>query len=404
MDHQYTDDLSIYGYAQSTVGDAGTMPNNNRVGVGGRVQLSDTFALSGEVSDGSTGMGARLLAEYDRDGNNTAYFGYALDPDRSTAQANFGEDYGTFVVGARRQVNAQTKVFGESNYDLFGNRTALTNIYGVQYSPSSLLTYTGTIETGRVVDETNGDFDRNALSFGVVYKDAERLSARARLEYRNERGVDGATNRDSDTWLVAADARYKIDEKQHFLVEFDALYTDTSLTNLPDAEYVEATVGYSYRPVESDALNVLASYTYLYDMAGQTINGTTETGPRQRAHFLNLNANYDLSTEWTLGAKIGGRISEQAAIGEDFVGNDALLGALNVRYHVTHNWDVLVEGRALHAEDIGTTEYSALAAVYRHVGDNFKVGVGYNTGQFSDDLRDVTYDDKGVFINFVAKF
>ena len=404
VDHQYTDDLSVYGYAQSTIGDAGTRPDNNRVGLGGRVQMSDTFAISGEISDGTTGMGARVLAEYDRDGNNTAYFGYALDPDRSTAQSSFGDDYGTFVVGARRQVNAQTKVFGESNYDLFGNRTALTNVYGVQYSPSSLLTYTGTVETGRINDETNGDFDRNALSFGVVYKDADQLSARARLEYRNERGVDGANNRDSDTWLLGASARYEIDEKQYLLAEFDALYTETSLTGLPDTEYVEATIGYAYRPAQSDALNVLASYTYLYDMAGQTVNGTSETGPRQRAHIFNVNANYDLSTEWTLGAKIGGRISEQAAVGEAFVGNDAVLGALNVRYHVVHNWDLLVEGRALHAEDIGTTEYSALAAVYRHVGDNFKVGVGYNTGRFSDDLRDVTYDDKGVFINFVAKF
>ncbi|KJZ19541.1 TonB-dependent receptor [Loktanella sp. S4079] len=404
VDHQYSDTLAVYGYAQGTVGDTDGLEENNRIGVGGRVQLSDSFAVSGEISGGTSGAGARVLAEYDRDGNNTAYFGYTLDPDRNTSQTGFGQDYGSFVAGARRQVNERTKVFGETNYDLFGNRTALTNIYGVQYNPTSLLTYTATVETGRINDDTNGDFDRNAVSFGVVYKDADRLSARGRLEYRNERGVDGASNRDSDTWLIAADARHQIDEKQYLLAEFDALYTETSLTGLPDTEYVEGTLGYAYRPAQSDPLNVLASYTYLYDMAGQTVNGTAQEGPRQRAHIINVNANYDLNPEWTLGAKVGARWSEQADVGEDFVSNDAVLAALNVRYHVVHNWDILVEGRALHAEDIGTTEYSALGAVYRHVGENFKVGVGYNTGRFSDDLRDVTYDDKGVFINLVAKF
>jgi hypothetical protein len=42
--------------------------------------------------------------------------------------------------------------------------------------------------------------------------------------------------------------------------------------------------------------------------------------------------------------------------------------------------------------------------VYRHVGNNFKVGVGYNFGRFSDDLRDLKMDDRGVFLNMVGKF
>jgi hypothetical protein len=32
------------------------------------------------------------------------------------------------------------------------------------------------------------------------------------------------------------------------------------------------------------------------------------------------------------------------------------------------------------------------------------VGVGYNFGRFSDDLRDLTLDDEGVFFNAVGKF
>lgn len=43
-------------------------------------------------------------------------------------------------------------------------------------------------------------------------------------------------------------------------------------------------------------------------------------------------------------------------------------------------------------------------AVYKHVGNNVKVGVGYNFGTFSDDLTDLSRDDQGAFLNFIAKF
>lgn len=38
------------------------------------------------------------------------------------------------------------------------------------------------------------------------------------------------------------------------------------------------------------------------------------------------------------------------------------------------------------------------------VVNNVKLGLGYNTDSFSDDLTDQTYDDEGLFINFIAKF
>ena len=124
--------------------------------------------------------------------------------------------------------------------------------------------------------------------------------------------------------------------------------------------------------------------------------------PRQRAHIFNIDASYDLNNHWTLGGKIGGRLSEQDN-GSGFVSNNAVLGVLNLRYHVVHKWDALIEFRQLRAEDLGT-DSGFLAAVYRHVGNNAKIGIGYNFSQFSDDLADVTYDDEGIFLNIVGKF
>lgn len=93
-----------------------------------------------------------------------------------------------------------------------------------------------------------------------------------------------------------------------------------------------------------------------------------------------------------------------AATGLAFVENDAALLVANARYHVTHNWDALIEVRQLSAWDAGLSETGAVVSVYRHVGNNAKIGIGYNFSSFSDDLTDLTYDDEGMFINLVAKF
>ena len=84
--------------------------------------------------------------------------------------------------------------------------------------------------------------------------------------------------------------------------------------------------------------------------------------------------------------------------------NDAWLAVLNARYHLTHKWDVLIEGRRLVADQAGFDESGFLGAFSRQVGQNIELGLGYNLGSFSDDLTDLTYDDRGVFLNLSAKF
>ena len=44
----------------------------------------------------------------------------------------------------------------------------------------------------------------------------------------------------------------------------------------------------------------------------------------------------------------------------------------------------------------------ALFTIYRYLGDHFKVGVGYNFTDFSDDLTDLSYDHHGLFLNLVG--
>ena len=81
-----------------------------------------------------------------------------------------------------------------------------------------------------------------------------------------------------------------------------------------------------------------------------------------------------------------------------------ILGIIRADISFIKSWDAVLEARVLYAPEAHQTDFGALAAVYKHIGNNAKIGVGYNFGRFSDDLTDLTHDDQGVFLNVIGKF
>ncbi|MGB0900824.1 hypothetical protein [Halocynthiibacter sp.] len=405
-----SDTLSWYVYGQGTVERTGGLKRNERFGIGGTAQLNQNWTLTGEVSEGTGGMGARALLTHDNAENgNSSYFGYTLDPDRSlSGVALNGKDRGQFVLGGTRHLNDRTTIWAENTRDLFGRHRSLTSAFGVDYSASEYSDWSLALEVGDINDPDGDDFERQALSLGYAYSDDTNRAARARLELRRERGEGGASSRDADTLAFTGDYNAEFSENARFIGSIDAVYTDRLDAAEQDAKFAEISLGYAYRPVAHDRLNVLARYRYVYDEYGQVITtsgGADTRGPLQHSHILSVDAEYQLNDTWSIGGKIGYRWSETADAGSNtFTQNNALLAVANARWHVVHNWDALLEVRALDAQQAGTTDYGALVAGYRHINNNVKLGIGYNFGRFSDDLADLTQDEKGAFINLIAKF
>jgi hypothetical protein len=52
--------------------------------------------------------------------------------------------------------------------------------------------------------------------------------------------------------------------------------------------------------------------------------------------------------------------------------------------------------------DLNEQRSGALVAMYRHVGDHVKVGLGYNFTDFSEDLTDLSFRHEGAFFNIVG--
>lgn len=406
LDFRQSEDLAYHLFGQVTLDETGGLGRNDRLGAGIDARLSEKLRVEAEVSDGSQGPGARARLSYAPTADNEIYLGYTLDPTRTSAGYDLvGSDDGTIVLGGRYRYSDSLTTFAENTWDLFGTRRSLTEGYGVSYTPNARWTFSGGLETGEVRDDVNGDFDRQAYSLGVAYAVEDAVAARLRLEYRTEDGE--GLSQDRDTWALTAGYQYRFNDDWRLVANVDALYSESDESSFLDGEYLEASVGYAYRPVMNERLNLLARYTYLRDLPGAdqvTADGSTD-GPLQISHVVSIDGDYDLTPKLTLGAKYGFRSSQIADRGtEDFTDSNAHLGILRLDWHVVHKWDAMGELRGLVGVEDDTTQTGALFGLYRHIGNNAKIGIGYEWGRVSDDLTELDYDGQGVFLNIIGKF
>ncbi len=399
-----SDDTELYAFGQVTVDRKGGIDRNDRVGVGARQKLTEKIGVEGEISSGTSGIGALAAVTYDPTADDHYYAGYRLDPDAERRTELDGVNLGGVVVGARRRYSDALSAYAENNYDMFGLRRSLTSTYGLSYTPDERWTIDGGVEVGGIVDPNASDFDRKGLSLAAAYKDDDRLSASAKGETRFEESEDGT--RDRQSYLLASSLSVKMSEDWRLLSGIDTVFSSSDQTSLLDGDYVDGQLGFAYRPVDNDRLNALGKYQFLYDLPGPhqvTANGSS-LGPAQRSHVVSLDVNYDLTKWLSVGGKYGLRVGEVSTTraADDFVASMAQLAVLRADVNFAKKWDAMVEARALSTTD--TVRYGAVTTVYYHTGEHMKVGLGYNFGKFSDDLTDLTYDDQGVLVNAVGKF
>jgi hypothetical protein len=221
---------------------------------------------------------------------------------------------------------------------------------------------------------------------------------------RQETGERG----EQEVWLLRNSASFSLGQDWRYLSDLNIAWADADGQSIRAAEFTEASIGAAYRPAEQQRLNGLARLHYFEDMGplGQlTGSGRTES-PKQVSMILSADGNYSLTQRLTLGAKYGyrqGKVS-LARSSADFVSSEAHLGVIRADYNAIGAWDILAEARSLSVSGAHERKLGALLAVYRHLGENVKLGAGYSWSDFSDNLTDQTYTSRGTFLNLLAAF
>ena len=400
---------STYGFGQVTLDRDATRQRNNRAGVGLKAQITQRMSIAGEVSEGDGGTGADIQLNRQLSEGSEAYVGYSLFADRTDTGLDSQNIFtrsnrGTLVLGARQRFSDALSIYGENRVGIGGFAPSLTRSFGLTFEPIEHLAITGSLETGRIDDATTGVFRRTAATFGVGYA-REDFRLGSSVEMRRETIPAGLSQ---TVWLLRNDFNYAIDPDWRLIGRVNLARADNSSDSVLAAEFTEALAGFAYRPVDNEKLNALLRFSYFEDLGpvGQITGGGQTQSPKQVSHIGVIDFNYDASRELTLGGKYGYRTGK-VSLGresDEFVSSTAHLAVVRADYNIVAKWDVLVEGRLLWVTAADDLRAGSLAAVYRHINNNVKIGVGYSLSDFSDDLTDQSYSSHGPFMNLLGKF
>lgn len=391
--------LELYGIAQLTLDDdSGNYADNNAITAGAKYNFANLSSVGAEYTTGDRGDSARINAEYRVSAEHSFYGNYTYSTDTTTNNALYrSQSPQGFTFGQRWRVSNQVNVFNESQFLKTQSTSGIAHSFGLDFYPGQGWTTGFTLQYGEL-EGLLGTVERNAYSVTGGFTNQD-VNWNSRLEYRRDTGVEQRRQ-----WVGTNRLLYKVNEDLRIAAKLNFGDTEDDFSSVQDAKFVEANLGFAYRPASDDRLNVLGRYTYLYDLS--SFGQENLSNFDQRSHVFALEGIYRINTNWEMAAKIAHRSGEARMTRNagPWFDSTADLWALQARYDTVYKWDALLEYRNLTTNYDGGSRAGWLIGVDRHLNNNLRLGIGYNFTSFSDDLTQLDFDHKGWFLNIVGTY
>jgi len=401
-------DWSAYTFVQDTLSTTGNRSSNARTGVGGAYRVSEALQIDAEISNGDLGRGGRVGTNYLFSERTSAYVNYALENERAdAAMLSARGSQGNLVAGIKTRLADSTSVFLEERYQHDDLMTGMTHATGMTFAPSSAWNFGVNTDIGTLQDrQTSAETERVAggIQFGAGF---EALQFSTGLEYINDDAEQLDLSRTQrTTWLFRSNFKYQLNPSARLLGKLDHSDSESSLGTFYDGGFTEAVFGYALRPIDNDRLNLLAKYTYFFNVptSDQVSLQNLAAEFIQKSHVAAVDVTYDIKPWFSIGGKYAHRLGQISLDRDssDFFDNNADLVVVRGDFRFRKNWEFLLEGRVLDMPDLNERRSGALATVSRYLGDHLKIGLGYNFTDFSEDLTDLSFDHHGVFLNLTG--
>ncbi|MDH3620168.1 MAG: hypothetical protein OER91_04710 [Gammaproteobacteria bacterium] len=417
LGYELSEETSVYAVGQTVADERGAYEENDLFTLGVNTKLNDALAVSLEASDGDRGSAVTTGIDYALDSGlnfqvaagvgsgatsqvatryaigegHELYGSYAVDTDRTELARNL------LTLGQRRAFGNGIDLFAESQFGKGDQHAGVGHVFGLDFEGKDDWRFSASVQFGEY-DQLEQLFDRRALSLGA-YRNLGKFKLASRIEYREDDGPDVHSRQ----YVTSTSVTRKLDDNRRWLGQLNLAWTDDKLNGGRDARFVELDVGYAYRPAGNDNLNLIARYSFLFDLPTE---GQETLRPDERSHLVAVEGIYDLQNRWELAAKIAIRQGERRSFRDEGSWDDFGLRMISTRarYALTRKWDALAEYRWLSDIDGKEDRHGALLTLYRHVNDHMKVGVGFNFTDFSDELRSDDYNSNGWFIDIVGMY
>lgn len=397
--YSFSSALEAYLQGQVTLDDNNqSASKNNLTTLGGTYSFTNSSSILAEASTGTRGEAYRLSGDYRLNPNHTLYTSYSWSTDTTAAYDPLFNNTPTgLTLGQRWRVSDKTNVFNESQWLKAKDEQGTAHTFGMDFYPTTHWSYGFTLQKG-TLDAYSGQVERDAYSLRGGYNNLKG-SWRSALEWREDSGAE-----QREQWVSTNTLNYKYSEDLRVGARINLSKTTDKLNSQFSAQFRESNLGFAYRPHDNTRWALLGKYTHLYDVStGEQLDSVAWYD--QKSDIVSVEGTFDISSKWTLAAKLAQRFGEaRENRGQgDWFDSQTTFYAAQARYALAYKWNAVLEYRTLDVKHSGDRQ-GWLAAIDRNLSENLRLGVGYNFTDFSDDLRRHDYKYKGFFINLVGYY
>ncbi|OEF30233.1 hypothetical protein A1QC_00040 [Vibrio rumoiensis 1S-45] len=384
------EDTNVYVKGQKTVKAENGYDDNDSVSVGAEVLLFEDLTVGGEYTTGDRGDAALASVNYDISSDYNTYLTYEMDD---------YEDQNTFTVGQKVNITSSVDFYQENQFVDENNGKGQIDSFGFDFDMTDDIEAGISYQQGDIDYRDEPSVERKAASVYSKF-DFDKFYLSNKVEYR----VDVSDTRVVQ-WVTTNRYNQNLSEEYTLYGKFNySISTDQTIDETVE-RFIESGLGMAYRPIYNDDLNLLARYTYLvdYDATDRDVDYNDE-----ESHIVETEAIYAWNAHIDIGAKFAYKHKHEnyeRESGSDFlVKNKIYLTGLSASYKVMKDWDVTGEYHWKVDSYYDQVEQGTVLSLNKHLGDNFKIGVGYNFSKFTDDLvYEDDYDAKGFFVNVIGK-
>ncbi|WP_094751845.1 hypothetical protein [Psychromonas sp. CD1] len=399
IEYLWDDENSLYLKGQKTLHSNKYYAQNDSLTLGAEVQIWDDLSLSGAYTDGDRGDATDASLTYDITRDYATYVSYVNDSYEQQNNITFGQRvtltqtldfYQENQFTRERNGKGELSSFG-FDYD-FNDDVAIGIAYqegNIEYNDDPLNTITGQVY-------------RQAISFNISM-DLDTITLKNKIEYRLD--DKQSSNEKIKQWVTTNSYTQHLTEEYTLFAKFNYSKAVNNIKDVLLERFIESSVGFAYRPIYNDKLNLLAHYTYLVDFDNlyRDVDYSDE-----KSHIIETEAIYSWDANWDLGTKYAYKDKYEAYQRESSstvdVNSHIYLVGLSASYRIMKDWDVSGEYHWKVDTINNELEQGALVSFNKYISANFKIGVGYNFSAFDDNLtNDDDYDAQGVFINLIGK-
>jgi hypothetical protein len=303
-------------------------------------------------------------------------------------------------MGAETAVDGNTRVYTENQWEHTGGGTdRQVSILGARrnwdLAPGLSAIISGESSEINSEDEKT---TRHAVSTGLSYNDPKGLEATVRGEVRTEKGSSETVQ-----YLTANRIKIMLSPDYSLLGGYNYSITRDLDLDEVEARFEERSIGLAYRPVATDRFNLLSRYTQISDRAPDTLEDMDST--ETFSQVLSVEWSYDVSPRLEWVEKEAVKETKEKTGDWAAVKTRTALSIHRLNYNFVSAWDLGVEYRLRSVDLTDDRQTGWLAELMYSLGDNFRIGLGYNFTDFSDnEFSENDYSVRGAFLRFQGKY